>query len=304
MSGVTRRQFVSGCAAASAAAVGGVATAANASPISASQITWDYETEVVIVGGGCAGWGAVYEATQAGASVIQIEKTGALGGDMVINAGILPGWGTEYTQAAGVEATTEQMWEEYLATDDPLGTPPQDVMKYVYENCGQNIDFFANAGVEWTYMGLQEWYSQYPVFFQAGYGDLVGGASFREPMLNSIAACGIEPMLNTRAQKLITNDDGRVVGVQAHTESGDINIKATRGVILATGGYTSNSKLISIFAEQYQGMGSAAREHNIGDKWQPPWEPSRQELISAASYSRTPNTRLDSGYMPTACTLE
>lgn len=227
--------------------------------------SWDEEADVIIVGGGAAGWGATYEATQAGSSVLLLEKNSILGGDMVLNAGILPGYDSEYTKAAGVTVTADEMWQEYLDKADPLGTPPRDVVEYVFYNCGKNIDFFADAGVEWKRMGVQEWYSAHQVFFQAYRGDLEGGGAFAEPMRNSIEKSGANVMLGTRAVGLITDSEGRVVGVTASSGKNLLSLKAKKAVVLATGGYSANSKLISVFAEKFKGISASGTKSNIGD---------------------------------------
>lgn len=259
----TRRNFVKG--AAGALAVGSIAAAALAEEQGADQVQWDYEADVVVVGAGAAGWGACLEATKAGASVIQLEKAGVVGGDMALNAGIHPGYDTPYAREHGVEQTCDDMYEEYLGQVDPLGTPPAEIVKYVIYNSSEFIDIMAENGVEWEKMGLQEWYSSYPVFFQAHNGDLVGGASYREPMAAALESYGVQTLVSTRGRELVVDGSGRVIGVVATGPDGDIAVKGSRAVVLATGGYSSNSALISTFAEQYQGMGSAASHFNMGD---------------------------------------
>lgn len=221
----------------------------------------------MVVGCGCAGWAASHEAINAGAKVIIIEKNPFIGGDMSVNAGILPGYETEYTKAAGVSATADELWQEYLDRgENPHGVPPQDVIEYVFRNCSENIDFLANAGVEWERLPPQPNYSSYDVFFEAHYGDKAGGASFVEPMQKSIESNGAELLMETRGKRLIANDAGRVIGIEtAQVDGSSLFLKANRGVILTTGGYTGNSKMIAVFAEQWHGISSCAIKSNIGD---------------------------------------
>ena len=63
----------------------------------------------------------------------------------------------------------------------------------------------------------------------------------------------------------VTNEDGRVVGVRCQQDGKDVYVKGTRGVVLRTGAYTSNSKLIGMFAEQWGGVSSCTRPTSTGD---------------------------------------
>lgn len=261
MENITRRSFVAG---ASAAALAGAALAAPAQ--AAEAPAWDYEAEVVVVGGGCSGWAATWECTKAGVSTIVIEKNGAFGGDMAVCQGLLPGYDTDYTRSMGVTATADEVWQEYLDRgQNPHGLPPQDVTEHNFRTAGENIDFMAECGVRWQRADVQAHYSQYDIFFQCAYEDLIGGAGFVTPMTDYFESCGAQLLLNTRAMELVTNGEGRVVGVRCQQDGKDVFVRGTRGVVLCTGAYTSNSKLIAMFAEQWGGVSSCTRHTSTGD---------------------------------------
>lgn len=263
MGNTTRRGFVAGTAAAlGAAALAGTAAASAAE----AEPTWDYEAEVVIVGGGCSGWAATWECVKAGVSTIVIEKNGGFGGDMAVCQGILPGYDTEYTRSMGVTATADQVWQEYLDRgQNPHGLPPQDVTEHNFRTAGENIDFMADCGVQWQRAEVQAHYSQYDIFFQAAYDGLVGGSAFLDPMTQYFEGSGAQLLMNTRAMELVTDETGRVVGVRCQSDDKDVYVRGTRGVVLCTGAYTSNSKLIAMFAEQWGGIASCTRPTSTGD---------------------------------------
>lgn len=128
----------------------------------------------------------------------------------------MPGYETEYTVSQGVTATAEECWQEYLERgENPHGVPPQDVIEYVFKNCSENIDILAEHGVEWQRADIQAHYSAYDIFFEAHYGDIVGGGSFVEPLKAIIDETGATLMTNTRGKRLITNAEGRVIGIEA-----------------------------------------------------------------------------------------
>src|SRR2546430_17145028 len=90
---VSRRDFVKrGAAGVSAAVLSTSGTAlAQVSPINAIQ--WNYEADVVIIGGGCTGLPAAIRARDLGASVIIIDQNFDLGGKMLHSGGAVFFWG-------------------------------------------------------------------------------------------------------------------------------------------------------------------------------------------------------------------
>src|SRR5262249_26083493 len=84
---VSRRDFVkSGAAGVGAAVLSTSGTAlAQVSPVTAIQ--WNYEADVVIIGGGCTGLPAAIRARDLGASVIIVDQNFDLGGKMLHSGG-------------------------------------------------------------------------------------------------------------------------------------------------------------------------------------------------------------------------
>lgn len=274
--GISRRNFMTVAGFAGVAAASGLMSGCSSEPqdtqadtsaaVSADEINWTDEADIVVVGCGAAGFGATYEATKAGASVLVLEKNGLPGGDMAVCAGILPGYDSTYTKEQGVTATGEDCFEEYVARGaNPHGLPPQDVIEYMFKNCGDNIDILAEAGVEWQRANIQEHYSSYDIFFEAHKGDVVGGGAFVDPITKIVEDSGATLLVNTRGKKLILNPEGRVIGIFALQDEEEVYFKANKAVILTTGGYSANSKLIGAFAEQWQGVAGSGRPSTLGD---------------------------------------
>src|SRR5258705_733789 len=86
---VARRDLVkAGAAAGVGAAVlttSGTALAQGVSP--ANAIRWNYEADIVIIGGGCTGLPAAIRARDLGASVIVVDQNFDLGGKMLHSGG-------------------------------------------------------------------------------------------------------------------------------------------------------------------------------------------------------------------------
>ena len=77
----------------------------------------EYEADVVIVGGGGAGLSAAVKATEAGASVILIEKMGFLGGNSIMVGGIYNAPDHEYQDYAEFPGNPNSLVEDALAEE-------------------------------------------------------------------------------------------------------------------------------------------------------------------------------------------
>ncbi len=89
--GLNRRDFVkTGVAAGLGAGAGALVepgeAQAQVSATGAEQTVWDYEADVVIAGGGCAGLTAAIRARDLGASVLVVDQNFDLGGRMLHSA--------------------------------------------------------------------------------------------------------------------------------------------------------------------------------------------------------------------------
>src|SRR6516164_9289985 len=84
---VNRRDFVKKGAAGIGAAVLSTSGTASAQVSPVSAISWTYEADVVIIGGGCTGLPAAIRARDLGASVIVVDQNFDLGGKMLHSGG-------------------------------------------------------------------------------------------------------------------------------------------------------------------------------------------------------------------------
>ena len=101
MANISRRSFLATSAAAAAVATVPAIAMAGDNP------TYD----VIVIGGGGAGLSAAIEASDAGASVLVLEKNTVTGGTTSTSQGLIGGFGTQIQKAQGVELTYEQMYD-------------------------------------------------------------------------------------------------------------------------------------------------------------------------------------------------
>lgn len=69
---------------------------------------------------------------------------------------------------------------------------------------------------------------------------LVNGTALTGRLMKSADDLGVDIRVSTPAKKLLTDDTGRVTGAVVDSPEGELTIHATRGVVLATGGFPND----------------------------------------------------------------
>ena len=147
---LNRRTFLSGSVAAGAAALFGT-EAAHAAGAVKLPAKWDETADVVIVGSGFAGLAAAIEAKKAGASVVVLEKMATVGGNSIINGGILTATGCPQQKKHGIKDSPELLAHDMLVAGLYLNNPEK--VKLVADNALSNYEWTVNElGVEYNRM--------------------------------------------------------------------------------------------------------------------------------------------------------
>src|SRR3546814_5202886 len=72
----------------------------------------DLSADVVVVGGGLAGFSAALEASSAGADVVLLEKQSSIGGSTVLSGGSFAFAGTDKQKELGIEDSSDLLAED------------------------------------------------------------------------------------------------------------------------------------------------------------------------------------------------
>lgn len=200
-----------------------------------------YEADVAVVGGGTAGMVAAAYAAENGLKPVLIEKLPGVGGNLMMLE-ITFGQRTEFTDADQVYYPEEEIVSDFLKYSHYLVNPV--MVKRFVERSGQNIKWLTNRGVEIVANTPTELNGR-----RVGhvYKNVFPHRNMIEAMRKIILDNGGKIIVETRADKLIQDKNGRVVGVHGKDyKDDDIVVKAKGGVILATGGYGANPKLLKL----------------------------------------------------------
>ena len=198
--------------------------------------------DVVVIGAGGAGFSAAITARNAGANVVLLEKMPAVGGNSLIS---------------GAEMNVARNWvqpklginddsPELHAQDTFKGGDGKGDMKVINVMTHQALD-----AAKWCrdYLGVR--FEDDNLFFFGGHSRKralipVGhtGTEFIAKFQAKADELGIPVITNMKAEELIKNKDGRVVGVKATMDGSEYTFNAKGGVVLATGGFGANPEMV------------------------------------------------------------
>lgn len=220
---------------------GVVAACCMAMAVGANAKEIRYDADVAIVGGGPAGMVAAAFAAENGLKPVLIEKLPGVGGNLMMLE-ITFGQRTEFTDADQVYYPAEVIMADFMKYSHYLVNPV--MTKRFIERSGQNIKWLTNRGVEIVGNTPTELNGR-----RVGhvYKNVFPHRNMIEAMRKIILDNGGKIIVETRADKLIQDDKGRVVGVHGKDyKHDDIVVNAKAGVILAAGGYGANAKLLKL----------------------------------------------------------
>jgi succinate dehydrogenase/fumarate reductase flavoprotein subunit len=231
---LSRRDFLkSSSVCIGAAAIAGLnAVPANGESNKENIVKWDKEIDVLVVGTGFAGIASAITAHDAGAKVLILEKAPKEleGGNSKVSGNM---WWTPTDVETGIKYITALCY----------GLTDQESIKALAQGLFENNEWLKKLGVEPGPFGIfQPEYPELPGSeavrtwsnTKGGFG---AGATLYNPLRAHLDNRNIPIMYQTRAMELIRNNNGEIIGIKAESEGKTLSIKATKGVILACGGF-------------------------------------------------------------------
>ncbi|MBM4269522.1 MAG: FAD-dependent oxidoreductase [Deltaproteobacteria bacterium] len=232
----------------------------------ASEVRFEREADVIVVGLGAAGTSAAIAAADGGASVLALERQEQPGGTSAMSGGLIYlGGGTALQQACGFRDSPESM-ERFLAAALGPGVDAERLHAY----CVESVRHF-------------EWLVAHGVPFRAAFCDepnresvddsgllFTGGEDswpfdeiaepaprghkpqFIDSSGNFLMQCLTKALsrtvarieAGTRVERLV-RDGERIVGVLAKTDAGTTALRARKAVVLAAGGFIYNEAMVA-----------------------------------------------------------
>lgn len=276
MANINRRRFIG-----TTIAAGSGILVSGAS--SGKEITWDAECDVLVVGYGGAGAAAAIAAADRGASVILIDKQSEA--DIVNNTRMSGG----IFHAPDKEGDKQALFDYCKAMFSGENLPwkeegeqeefSDELARAWVKYCPENVSFMQSLDPDFKAIftpqahgaafpnfpgadkcGYQSYKSTYVARIRDGNASVWkkpklethSGEAFWLCLREGVAKRKdkIRELFGHKAIHLVKNDKGFVIGVKTITQTGkNLNFRARKGVILASGGYEYNKAMRKAFLE-------------------------------------------------------
>ena len=189
------------------------------------------DIDVVVVGGGMGGLTAAIQAKNCGARVVLVEKSP----DVNRSSTAIAGGGFSIHVEPYGEYSQEELIQAFLHTSDG--------------HCDPNLvrTFVTRLAADFTWLKDDLVLSFAPNPARNGGFFVVGRGSEIPPFLEKVAReKRVDFQFNAAAKRLLTNESGQVIGLEATTPNGPKEFHAD-AVVLATGGFEANGDMVQTY---------------------------------------------------------
>src|SRR5689334_21863843 len=262
----------------------------------AKDENFDTRAPLLIVGAGAAGLCAALAAKEAGAEVVVVERDAVPAGSTALSAGLIPAAGTRFQRAKGISDSAQ-----LFATDIQRKAKDEadaDVVEVVAREAGPLVEWLAERhGLPFEVIDNFSYPGQSAMRMHALPSRT--GRELIDRLRDAAEASDIVILTQSRADRLIVDPEGDIVGVEVIRRDGTHDRIGCNALILACNGYGGSPDLVRRFIPEmasalyfghpgnrgdaviwgeslgamlshlgaYQGHGSVATPHNILISW-------------------------------------
>lgn len=246
---------------------------------SAEPVDETKTADVIVVGAGGGGMAAAISAVDNGAkSVIILEKTTQNGGSLNYTSGSMSGAETNIQKIDGIEDSIDSYVSDIMSNGDQKGNKDLireyaeedvDAIQWLWDNGLSDNKFSTDrqTGTMSVFAPEHQLYSQKRTYKPSADNKEKYKSAAHEILDQVLQTYDeVETDYSTDAYKLEYNEDGQIMSVLAKNAGKTIEYKANKGVIMATGGYSGNRKMMAEFTENggYYLPGGASTANGSG----------------------------------------
>jgi fumarate reductase flavoprotein subunit len=243
--------------------------------------------DVIVLGGGIAGFSAAASAAEAGAEVLLLEKQATPGGSTAMSGGFFAFTGTEEQREHGVTDSPELLLRDLQDVGEHRNDPA--LLRTYVERQGELYQWLRDKGVTFPAVELSS-------------GQSVARSHHTPPrdliatLHAALTGTGRGSVRVRHRATALERRSSRVTGVHVDTPDGPRTFPARAGVILATGGFSRSPELLEIFAPSQVGAIPYGGLGNTGDGLRMAWQLGagfRDMGYVAGTYGSHPDTGLE-----------
>jgi len=262
--------------------------AARESARPSRELRFDVETDVVVVGAGCAGLSSALFTRWNGHAVSLLEKAPEVGGSTIKSAFIYWVPNNGFLREQGIEDREEDFLRYIARISRPENYDPDSptfgqseweftLYRAIYESAWPAAKLLHDRGAlrarhasHWTdyWENLAEdkvVHARHLTPLEANEDETDGGLVAVRSMTASAEEAGVDIRTGHRVQRLVLDEDGAAIGVVATTAGGEtLRVGARRAVLFASGGFLYDRDLCENFLA-LPALGGCAARTNEGD---------------------------------------
>jgi fumarate reductase flavoprotein subunit len=216
------------------------------------------EADIVVIGGGGTGLAAAVSAAEKGARVILLEKRG-LGGNSALAQGLFAA-DSPVQKRMNISAPKDEAFRIVLEYSHWKINPR--IFRSFLNKSGDTIRWLEEKGL--VFIENTESRPGEISWFHLPGGITGGGVRIIKALSQKCEELGAQLFIRCPARRILTNEKGKVTGVLAAMKGKELRISA-KSVIIATGGYGGNKRLLKKYYPSYNKNIHSVGVPNMGD---------------------------------------
>ena len=260
---ISRRSFISGIVAGSAAAGAALASErANAVGLCSIPTKWDQTWDVIVIGAGGAGFAAGITAKEAGATTVVLEKMPFPGGNTMVSGGGLNAAVEADYKAAGVEDSPQLHAKQTLAAGDYRADP--ELVRMLAEGAPKSVEWLKKIGVHFR-PGIYQIYGG--LWPRCRNPEGQSGSDYIKACVQYAKKISLDVKTGHKVTRIIRQEPnaGRVLGVEVEIDGKKENWRAMKGVVAAAGGYAANAQMCAFFDPRLEKLNTTNQPCSTGE---------------------------------------
>lgn len=198
-------------------------------------------TDIIAIGAGLAGFSAAIEAAEEGANVMLLEAGQTYSSSTTRAQGFVMGANTDEQKRRGISDSASNFYDDLIKVygDEPNIEPK--LLRKLADESADFIKFLEKQGLEWN--NVVNISPKEPRLTKRAHTIKGMGTTMINTLVKAAKEKGVDLRLGTKVNKLII-EDGKVKGVQATAVTGDELTIHSSAVIIGTGSYTADRKIV------------------------------------------------------------